>query len=316
MSHDVATPLACLLALVGSATAGALAPEATWTPRDGEGPERPTRIVSLALPGDEIALALVDPARILALEEFVDDPHASNAVELARAVRGRMRQPIVAETILAAEPDLVILPAWSDAQIGALLAHQGIATQRLGAAASTDEVRAQIHALGAALGERERARSLVRAMDARLDAVRARGEARATRPTVLLAAWSGRTPARGTIFCEIVELAGARCAAAEAGLEGYAALPLEQLLSLDPDYVVVNRYRADASAREIVPEPPIDEDPRYRTLRAVREDRVIDLPTEHLLATSHHVAALAEDLADALDAPRSLAPSARQGPSR
>jgi iron complex transport system substrate-binding protein len=302
VSHDLATPLACVLALAGSALAGALAPEAAWAPRDVPTPARPARIVSLALPGDEITLALVAPSRVLALEEFVDDPRASNAVDLARAVRGRMRQPIVAETILAAEPDLVILPAWSDAQIGALLAYQGVATHRLGAASSLAEVREEIRALGAVLDERAGAEALVTAMDARLDAVRARGEARAERPTVLLAAWSGRTPARGTIFCEVVELAGARCAAAEAGLEGYAALPLEDLLALDPDVVVINRYRADASAREIVPELPLAQDPRYRTLRAVREHRVVDVPTEHLLATSHHVASLAEDLADALDA--------------
>lgn len=301
MRGDVATPLACVLALIGSATAGALAPEAAWAPRVEAPPARPERIVSLALAGDEIALALVAPSRILALEAFVDDPHASNVVEEARAVPGRMRQPIVAETILAAEPDLVILPAWSDPQIGALLAHQGVPSHRLGSAESLDEVRAQVRELGAVLGEPARAEALVAAMDARLDAVRARGAARSERPSVLLAAWSGRTPGRGTIFCEIVELVGARCAAADEGLEGFAALPLEQLLAFDPDVVVTNRYRADASARELVPERPIDEDPRHRTLRAVREGRVVDLPTAHLLATSHHVAALAEDLSRALD---------------
>lgn len=299
--RDLPTWLACVAALAGSITAGALAPEVRWMARPVEGDGRPDRIVSLALPADEIVLALVEPARILALEEFVDDPRASNAVAAARAVPGRMRQPIVAEAILAAQPDLAILPAWSDPQIGSLLALEGIPVHRVGSPGSLEEVRREIRALGAVLGESERAETLIAEMDARLDAVAARGASRTERPSVLLAMWSGQTPARGTVFCELVALAGGRCAAAEAGYEGYALVPIEHVLALDPDLVVANAYRADAKAREIVPEPPFAEDPRFRTLSAVRERRVVEVPSAHLLATSHHVASLAEDLAGAID---------------
>lgn len=301
MRSEVSTPIACVAALIGSVAAGALAPEARWAAH-AEAPARPERIVSLALPADEILLALVAPSRILALEEFADDPSASNVVREARSVGRRMRQPIAAESVLALEPDLVILPAWSDPQLGALIEHQGVAVHRVASPSSLAEVRAQIRELGAIVGERDRAEELVRAMDARIDVVRAR-PANAG-PTVLLATWSGATPARGTIFCELVELAGARCAAAEAGLAGYAPLSIEQLLALDPDVIVENRYRADARARELVPAPSFADDPRHRTLRAVRDGRVIDVPTPHLLATSHHVAALAEDLSRALEASR------------
>ena len=298
--RDLSTWLACALALAGSVTAGALAPEARWAPALVEREGHPERIVSLALPADELLLALVDPSRILALEEFVDDPSASNAVTEAHAVPGRMRQPIVAEAILAAEPDLVILPAWSDPQIGSLLALEGIHVHRVGSPASLEDVRREIRALGAVLGAVDGAEALIAAMDARLDAVAARAASRTERPRVLLAAWSGQTPARGTVFCELVALAGGRCAAAEAGYEGYALVPLEHVLELDPDVVVTNAYRADASARELVPEPPFAADPRYRTLSAVRTGRVVDVPSAHLLATSHHVAALAEDLSRAI----------------
>lgn len=310
--RDLTTLLACAVALVGSVTAGALAPEPRWAEREVERHARPDRIVSLALPGDELVLALVEPSRVLALEEFVDDPRASNAVAEARAVERRMVQPIVAESILAAEPDLVILPAWSDPQIGALLALEGVPVHRIGSPASLQDVRGEIRALGAVLGESERAEALIRAMDARLAAVRARGEARRDRPSVLLAAWDGQTPARGTVFCELVDLAGARCAAAEAGYEGYALVPIEHILALDPDVIVTNAYRADSRARELVPEPSIAVDPRYRTLSAVREGRIVDVPSAHLLATSHHVVALAEDLSAALSASRGRAGRARR----
>src|SRR5690606_34117472 len=108
-----------------------------------------------------------------------------------------MRQPISAEVILAAEPDLVILPGWSDPQIGALLALEGVAVHRCGSPASLEDVRAEIRALGRAVGEPARAERLIAEMDERLAAVRARAAERAERPTVLLAAWDGQTPARG-----------------------------------------------------------------------------------------------------------------------
>lgn len=301
--RELTTPIACAVALVGSVTAGLAMPEASWSPRTVEPVARPERIISLALPADEIVLALVEPARILALEAFVDDPTASNATLEARAVAGRMHQPIVAEAILAAEPDLVILPGWSDPQIGALLAHQGVPVHRMGFPASLAEVRHEIRGLGSALGELDGAEALIRAMDARLEAVQRRGGERKSRPSVLLGAWADQTPARGTVFCELVELAGGRCAAAEAGYEGHAMVPLEHLLALDPDIFVENQYRADARARELVPRRGPSADPRYRTLRAVREGRVVEIPSAHLLATSHHVAALAEDLARAMEAP-------------
>lgn len=301
MPRDV-TPLACAVALVGSMAAGALAPEVNWRAQAVTPPPRPARIVSLALPADEILLALVDPSRVLALDEFADDRRASNVVREASAVPRRMRQPIVAEAILEAEPDLVILPAWSDRQLGALLALEGVPVHRVGSPSSLADIRAEIRALANVVGERARGEALIAEMDARLEAVRARARERRSRPTILLAAWSGQTPSRGTVFCDVVELVGARCAAAEAGYDGYALVTVEDLLVLDPDLIVTNAYRADSRAREVVPEPPISEDPRYRMLTAVRTGRVIDVPTRHLLATSHHVAALAEDLSRALDA--------------
>ncbi len=302
MKYDVRSVLACVLALSLSFGGAALAPNAhSRAPEDATLSARPRRIVSLALSGDEILLALADPERILALETFIDDPQTSNDIEGARRVTGRIQQPIAAEKILAIEPDFVILPAWSDPHIGALLAMEGVPVHRLSAPSSIDDVRTQIRELGAALEEEERAAMLIAHMDERLEAVRARGMRRPVRPSVLLAAWSGITPARGTLFCELVLLAGARCAAADAGLEGQANLPTEMLWMLDPDLILTNRFRADGSARELIAESRIEDDPRFRTLRAVREGRVVDIPPAHLLATSHHVASLAEELGDVLD---------------
>jgi iron complex transport system substrate-binding protein len=207
---------------------------------------------------------------------------------------------MLVEPVLAAAPDLVVMPPWSDPAVGALIAHQGIPVHHVGTPSSLAEVREQIRQMGDVVGEQQRAEQVVGALDARLTAVAERARAHLRRPTVLLWSWSGHSPGEGTLFSELVRLAGGRCAAAEAGLSGYAPIPLERLLELDPDVLVLSRYRADGRARDVVPDPAPDDDSRLASLRAVREDHVLELPTAHLLATSHHVAALAEDLERAL----------------
>jgi iron complex transport system substrate-binding protein len=80
-------------------------------------------------------------------------------------------------------------------------------------------------------------------------------------------------------------------------------LTTEALLELDPDILFVSEYVADGRAREVVEAPRISEDSRLSSLRAVRSGNVHVLPSAHVLATSHHVVALARDLCSALEAP-------------
>ena len=299
MSRAVAEPLACVLALGASAALGVWTEGPRWAPRPVMENARPARIVSLSVASDELALALVpERARILALTRFADDPGASNEVEAARTVQGRVTA--LAEEVLALGPDLVLAPRWSAPELMALLAHEGVAVHAIDTPSSIDEVRASIAGLGAALDARPDAEALVHAMDARLARVAVQvaqrpGEVRG--PRVVLWSDSGVTPAGGTLFCEAVERAGARCALAEQGARGYVPLTLEGLLALDPDVVVEARYRADGRARPLGADAALAELPAGRGLRAVRTGRVLALPTAHVLSTTHHVADLVEGLA-------------------
>lgn len=294
-----ANAIACAIAIALSTAGGALAPAPEWSTAPSTSVSRPQRIVSLALAADEVLLAIVeDRSRIIALEEFADDPGASNVTAEARAIPRRV--PLAAEAILALDPDLAIVPPWTDATTVGLLALRGLAVHRAGSPASLEDVRAEIRALAAVVGERDRGERLIAELDARLAAVASRARTHRTRPSVLLWSWSGRSPAAGTLFSDVVAIAGGRDAAGALGLEGFAPMPIEALLALDPDAIVLGRYRADARAREVVPAPAFEDDPRFASLRAVRERRVLPIASAHLLATSHHVASLAEDLEAAL----------------
>lgn len=88
------------------------------TVKDGKGysitvKQKPQRILSLALQTDEILLNMVSANRIVGLSIFADDKNNSNVVNLAKNVKGRYSSNDI-EKIIAAKPDLVIVPYYID----------------------------------------------------------------------------------------------------------------------------------------------------------------------------------------------------------
>lgn len=286
----MALGLAALAALAAPAMAPASVPPA---------PAHAERIVALGLPADELTLALVEPSRIVALDRFADDENASNVVEAARAVARRVA--VQAESVAAVQPDLVLLPAWTGPDLDASLHRFGIATLRVSTPRSIDDVRASIRAVAAALDAAARGEALIADMDASLARTRARAGS-GPRPTALVDAGSGLTPAADTLLANLVEIAGGELLLGRAGERGLVPLSLERELSLDPDVLLVDAYRADARARGIVDATrgPYGIDPRLAILRAVRSGRVHAIDARLLLTTTHHIAHTADALFDAL----------------
>ncbi|MFO0686979.1 MAG: ABC transporter substrate-binding protein [Sandaracinus sp.] len=266
-------------------------------------PAHPLRVVALGLPADELALALVGPERIVALDRFADDPRASNVIEEARSVRTRV--PVRAEAIAPQEPDLVLVPAWAPMDLEQSLHALAIPTLRLDTPSSIADVRATIRTVAAALDAAERGEALVRAMDASLERTRARATGPRV-PTVLLDSGSGFSPGRGTLLAELTHIAGGELLFDRLGREGLVPLSLEHELALDPDVLWVDAYRADARARSVTSamRGAHGLDPRLSGLRAVRSGAVHAIDARYLLTTTHHVARTAEALADSLAAER------------
>lgn len=264
-------------------------------------PSHPERIVALGLPADELTLALVDAARVVALDRFADDEGASNVVFEARAVARRV--PVSAEAIAAVDPDLVLLPAWTGPDLDAALHRFGIPTLRIGTPSSVSDVRASVRSVAAALDVEERGEELIRDMDASIERTRARA---ATGPhrTALLDAGSGFSPGADTLLAELIAIAGGELLLARLGERGLVPLSLERELSLDPDVLFVDRYRADARSRSLLDgaRGPHGLDPRLSAMRAIREGHLAPLDARLLLTTTHHIARTAETLFDALHA--------------
>lgn len=272
-----------LVSLALSAAAAAIPGAHTGAPRTTEPPAHPRRIVALGLHNDEIALALA-PDRVVAVDAFADDPDASFCT--AEASRIPRRVAASAESILGAQPDLVLLPGWISADLEAQLAGAGVAVVREPVPLELGQIRASLERLGALLDAPDAARALSAELDAALAEVDAL-PVPSPRPTVALLAATGTTPGHGTLFGELVERAGGRMALDH---EGIGAISVERLLAADPSVVFVDAYRADGRARAVgeAPDDVLPSSVRGH-LTAYREGRTHALTPRVANTTSHHV---------------------------
>jgi iron complex transport system substrate-binding protein len=257
------------------------------------------RVVSVNIASDEILLELI-PERLLAVSLLADDPGVSNAVGQAAAVPLRVKAD--PEQILALRPDVVAIGA-EKVHVVETLEALGVSVVRIQGFESIAWVERLIRALGEAVGARARAEAMIRTMRGRLDAVRAR-VAGASRPGVLTYSPWGGTAGAGTLFDELLGVAGGRNLAAERGISGFKRMSLEQVVMADPEVIVFNGHRRWAPGFR----DAFLAHPALRGLRAFREHRVHELPGRLMVAASQHVAVTAEALA-AVVHPRSGGPS-------
>lgn len=133
------------------------------------------------------------------------------------------------------------------------------------------DVFADIRQVGAATGRSTEAEALLRDLQARLDAVRARVAGR-PRPRVVALEWLDPAFAGGHWVPEMIEIAGGVDAFAQAG-DHSRRLTWDEVRAADPDHLVVMPCGYDeAGAREQM--GLMAERPEWRELRAVREGRV------------------------------------------
>jgi iron complex transport system substrate-binding protein len=257
-----------------------LAAACAWGLTDGTGhPVVSTpavRVVSLTVMTDEFLAELLPPDRILAYSRSVDDPRISNAVEAAKSVKGRVWLDL--ETLIALKPDLILAADWSDGADLDFLRGKGFAVYAVKTPRRWSEVKDAISALGTVLSRSEAAQSLLGRLDAderALGGVRAR----VIHPVSVLEFDGTSSMARGTLWDEMVALAGLSNASAGLGTDRYGFAPLsnEMLFKLDPDWLVLSEPEAAS----------LQSDPLYHGLKAVRQGHLLVFSDAITTSTSH-----------------------------
>ncbi len=261
--------------------------------------KKPERIVSLTLGTDEMLLSLVDPQRILSITKFSDDPEVSNVAEEAKAVEKRAETN--AEQVISLEPDLVFTDTWADPNFVQQVRDAGIAVYQFKTPGSIEEQRDCIREIAYVVGEREKGEELVKWFDDKLKYVQDRLQnlKPEEKLSILFYDEFGYTAGKGTNFDSIAKHAGLVNAAAEAGIELWPQISKEKIVELDPDIILLPSWFYDKSNTVESFTESIKKDPALANVKAVKNNRLIVLPNQHMSAISQYVVLGVEDLAKA-----------------
>ncbi len=291
------------MSLLGCARAPSSSTEAMGTPfvqwRSQPLTSAPRRCVPANAGLVDMLAALIDPGRLAAIPAQADSwsvlaaptPLASRCRRIPRFDR------YVAERVLAHRPDLVLVDPFNAPETTNRLVEAGVAVLQVASSPHWEQVLGVLGELGSILGEPQRARSLVRSLEARRQVLRDKTEGR--EPVRALAysnqGAGGFGAANDTTMDEVLRLAG--CVNVLGGRAGWAPLSFEDLLALDPDVLVLSGAPGERAVAETV----LREAPVLRSLGALERDRIVKLPPRLFSATSQEMLTAAEVLSDAVD---------------
>ena len=206
----------------------------------------PQRILTYSLGHDEMLLALVESGRIAALGKFASSPAYSNIVDEA------VEMPVFdkgAENVIAAEPDLFIVSAFTKQDLVDLVKDAGIPVVRPALESSAEGNIPNLLLMGYMLGAEDRALELVAEIENRLRLIESRvpppgDEERPTVISITRYSDSISISGAGTSGDGIIEAAGGVNAAARDSIDGFKKISVESIAAMNPEFVLIPQEEA------------------------------------------------------------------------
>lgn len=242
----------------------------------------PQRIVSTILAGDQTLTALVEPHRLAGVTAFVDNPGISNIVGMVPPSVPRLYTDT--ETILALQPDLVLVAGYTRAETVKLLVAAGIPVVRFHTYDSFSDIIDNIQLLGAVVGAEEQASKLGNQMRQRIAAVEQRVKGQ-PRSRVYYYGSGGYTMGAGTMIDDMITRAGGLNVAREVNLTGPSRLQLEVMVSLAPDVIIIADWSASPAQSAV---QAIQHNPAWQSVPAVQHGRVYAIKGAWLESVSQY----------------------------
>ena len=213
------------------------------------------RISSMNVCTDQLLLTLADPDQILGLSRYSRNASESFAADAAR------RYPILsggAEDILVLRPDIVVASQFDKRSTRELLKEKGLHLVEFAVPRNLDEAKAQIREMGEIAGHPDRAAAEIARID---DAVgRARRAVADRRASVLPLSRRGWVSGRDSLVSSLLTETGLFNAAGDLGVGFGGFAPLEAIIDLRPDFIVVSEAgdRAEDDGKAFLLHPALE----------------------------------------------------------
>ena len=228
------------------------------------------RIVSTSTIADQVLIEIIEPERLLAVSAHTLRSQQSRpyedkiGVEHARDI----------ETIIELRPDIVFINNFLDRRQVERLKEAGLNVFDLGPMRGLETLLPNIAQLASVLGVPERGQELADELVQKLAAISADIPDGDRRRGLYVGIHGDRLygGTAGTSFHDVLIAAGLVDVAAEAGFDGWPAFTNEQLLSLDPPWIITNPGTERSLCRH----------PGFQSLAACQTGQVRSIET-HLL---------------------------------
>lgn len=196
----------------------------------------PKRIVSINLCTDQLVLMLAPREHIQSLSHLAVDPEYSFMWHKAK---GLTLNDGLVEQIIPLKPDLILAGTHSSTEASNMLKQLGYPVKVLPLPQSLNEVGNFILKMGELLEQEDKAAQLLANMNARIKTVQQLKQNQPKELAVIYAP-NGFTAGSKTFKHELLTYAGYRNLAAEAGIDYYGNLSVEQVLSAQPDLMIID----------------------------------------------------------------------------
>jgi len=224
--------------------------------------EAPTRVMSLNLCTDQLAMELAAPGQLVSISFLSRDPSLSPMSGQAEAYpvnHGR------AEEVFLEKPDLVVTGTYSLQNTTGLLKRLGFRVEEFSFVQTIETIPGDIRRMGALLGRKPEAEALASSFEKELAGIEARQCGQ--RPTAIAFEQGGVAAGSGTLADSVLAAAGFRNLAAESGIVGMAPMSIELIVSQKPDVIITRAGEEDTpSLGAKVPYHP--------ALRALHDTRI------------------------------------------
>ena len=215
----------------------------------------PERIVSLAPSNTEILNALGALDTLVGRDDYSDFPPEVTTVPSI----GNLYPNVNAEAVIALKPDLVLAAGVTSPDDVKKLADLGLTVYATSNASSLDDIYADIQAVGALIGKSSAAKTVIADLKARVEVVATTAQTAATQPSVFYEVDATEpekpwTAGSGTFIDNLITLAGGQNAAASSA--AYYQINFEQLLTVNPDIIVLGSSTYGGQTPELVAQRP------------------------------------------------------------
>ncbi|GIP31533.1 ABC transporter substrate-binding protein [Paenibacillus sp. J2TS4] len=241
--------------------------------------KRPVRIAALSLDTAEMVLELTDASHVAVAPRGIDDPTLARNTEAGQNIPNKIAGATMLdpEQVLSYDPDLVLLTTIHDGERDAdpILKQAGIPLITFQEWNTLQKLQQHLQLIGQAIGQEDKAESIVADMNRRISAVENAVENSKVKPSVLVLSPVGPNTGpyllgQTNISYDLVVKAGGVPAVDLIGVNRTTKASIEQVMKADPDMILVIEWddKGDSELEEMMSQAA------WQSLQAVHEGRV------------------------------------------